>query len=87
MVVECWGRYPLAYPTMMVMVRLVQTLVFFYVMAIVPLVYLVVMKMAKLVQVVASLVGKQGGCRIGALVGILLSYCNGSGIVGKNNGW
>jgi len=54
---------------------------------VVPLAYLVVMRMAKLVQVVASLVGKQGRCRAGALVGILLGCCNGSGIVGKNNGW
>jgi hypothetical protein len=86
-VIECWGSCPLAYPTMMVMVGLVQTLVFFYVMAVVPLVYLVVMKMAKLVQVVASLVGKQGRCKVGALVSIPLNYCNGSAIVGKNNGW
>lgn len=87
MVVECWGTYPLAYPTMMVMVGLVQALVFFDVMVVVPLAYLVVMRMAKLVQVVASLIGRQGRCRVGALVGIPLGYCNGSGIVGKNNGW
>ncbi len=86
MVVECWGSCPLAYPTMMVMVGLVQALVFFDVVAVVPLVYLVVMTMAKLVQVVASLVGRQGKCRVGALVGIPLGCCNGSGIVCKNNG-
>lgn len=54
---------------------------------VVPLAYLVVMRMEKLVQVVASLVGKKGRCRVGALVGIPLGCCNGSGIVGKNNGW
>ncbi len=86
-VVECWGNCPLAYPTMMVMVGLMQTFVFFDVMAVVPLAYLVVMRMAKLVQVVASLVCKQGRCRVGALVGIPLGYCNRNGIVGKNNGW
>lgn len=87
MVVECWGNCPLAYPTMMVMVGLMQTFVFFDVMAVVPLAYLVVMRMAKLVQVVASLVCKQGRCKVGAFVGIPLGYCNCSGIVGKNNGW
>jgi hypothetical protein len=56
-------------------------------MVVVPLVYLVVMKMAKLVQMVASLVGRQGRCRVGAFIGIPLGYCNGRGIVGKNNGW